>query len=82
MNYCALDDAFQEISAPSPGCANDTASRAARKEERRKARRCKGPQASYFDIDKDRFNMSSYLSHPQPILDEKKFKMKVINEHS
>lgn len=53
MNYCALDDAFQEISAPSPGCANDTASRAARKEERRKARRCKGPQASYFDIDKD-----------------------------
>ena len=50
MNYCALDDAFQSIGgAPSPGCANDSATRAARKEERRKARRCKGPAATYFD---------------------------------
>lgn len=40
MNYCALDDAFQSIGAP-PGCINDSATRAARKEERRKARRCK-----------------------------------------
>jgi len=53
MNYCALDDAFQEIGAPSPGCANDVAAKTARKEERRKARRCKGPPASYLDIDKD-----------------------------
>jgi hypothetical protein len=52
MNYCALDDAFQAIGgAPSPGCANDSATRAARKEERRKARRCKGPPAAYLDID-------------------------------
>ena len=42
MNYCALDDAFQAIGAPSPGCTNDYATRSARKEERRKARRCKG----------------------------------------
>ena len=55
MNYCALDDAFQAISgAPSPGCANDYATKAARKEERKKARRCKGPLATYLDIsDKD-----------------------------
>lgn len=55
MNYCALDDAFQTIGdAPSPGCTNDYATRAARKEERRKARRCKGPPAAYLDIsDKD-----------------------------
>jgi hypothetical protein len=55
MNYCALDDAFQAIgSAPSPGCANDYATKAARREERRKARRCKGPAAEYLDItDKD-----------------------------
>jgi hypothetical protein len=33
----------------------------------------------YFGIEEDRFNMCSYLSHPQPILDEKKFKIK--NEH-
>jgi hypothetical protein len=29
-----------------------------------------------FEIDHDRFNMASYLSHHQPILDEKKFKIK------
>lgn len=55
MNYCALDDAFQAIGgAPSPGCTNDYATKAARREERRKARRCKGPPAEYLDItDKD-----------------------------
>ena len=51
MNYCALEDAYQEIGgAPSPGCAMDTATKAARKEERRKARRCKGPAATYLNI--------------------------------
>lgn len=55
MNYCALDDAFQAIGgAPSPGCSMDAASKAARKEERRKARRCKGPAATYLDLDPDR----------------------------
>jgi hypothetical protein len=55
MNYCALDDAFQSIgNHSSPGCTSDYASKAARKEERRKARRCKGPAAEYLDIsDKD-----------------------------
>ena len=55
MNYCALDDAFQTIGgAPSPGCAADYATKMARKEERRKARKCKGPAAEYLDIeDKD-----------------------------
>jgi len=55
MNYCSLDDAFQAIGgAPSPGCANDYATRSARKEERRKARRCKGPPAEYLDITTDK----------------------------
>ena len=54
MNYCDLDDAFQQIGgAPSPGCGTDYATRAARKEERRKARRCKGPAATYLDLEKD-----------------------------
>ena len=54
MNYCDLDDAFQQIGgAPSPGCGTDYATRAARKEERKKARRCKGPAATYLDLDKD-----------------------------
>ena len=54
MNYCDLDDAFQQIGgAPSPGCGTDYATRTARKEERRKARRCKGPAATYLDLEKD-----------------------------
>jgi hypothetical protein len=55
MTYCALDDAFQAIGgAPSPGCSMDASSKVARKEERRKARRCKGPAATYLDLDPDR----------------------------
>lgn len=55
MNYCALDDAFPSTGGePLPGCTTDYATKMARKEERRKARRCKGPAASYLDIeDKD-----------------------------
>lgn len=49
MEYCSLDDAFQEMmGAPSPGCASDFSTRAARKEERRRARKCKVPSASQF----------------------------------
>jgi hypothetical protein len=44
MNYCSLEDAYG-----SPG----TAGKEARKEERRKAKRCKGPAATFLDIDKD-----------------------------
>lgn len=53
MNYCSLEDAFQE-GAPSPGCGGDQATKQARREERRKARRCKGPAATYLDLDPDR----------------------------
>jgi hypothetical protein len=49
MNYCDLDDAFQ-----TPGSANDYAPRSARREERRKARRCKGPPAEYLGISTDK----------------------------
>lgn len=65
MNYCALDDAFQAIGgAPSPGCSMDAASKAARKEERRKARRCKGPAATYLDLDPDRPSDQNVPSFP------------------
>jgi len=56
MNYCSLEDAFQE-GAPSPGCGGDQATKQARREERRKARRCKGPAATYLDLDPDRQNI-------------------------
>ena len=55
MNYCSLEDAFQE--APSPGCGSNQATKQARREERRKARRCKGPAATYLDLDPDRQNI-------------------------
>lgn len=45
MNYCSLNDAFPNTEGvPSPGCmANDQqAAKQARKEERRKMKRCKG----------------------------------------
>ena len=45
MNYCSLNDAFPSTEGvPSPGCmANDQqAAKQARKEERRKMKRCKG----------------------------------------
>ena len=51
MNYCALDDAFPSMAAPSPGCAANDAAKMARKEERRRARRCKGPAATYLSLD-------------------------------
>jgi hypothetical protein len=55
MNYCSLDDAFQiGDGSPSPGCNNDYATKMARREERRKARRCRGPPSAYLDVhDKD-----------------------------
>lgn len=70
MNYCALDDAFQTIGgAPSPGCAADYATKMARKEERRKARRCKGPAAAYLDIeDKDPDRPSTNMAPPVPVM--------------
>jgi len=51
MNYCSLNDAFG-----SPGCSGAIeGGREARKEERRKAKRCKGPAATFLDIkDPDR----------------------------
>lgn len=52
MNYCALDDAFQAIGgAPSPGCTADAATKQARKEERRKARRCKIPPPTHMNVE-------------------------------
>jgi hypothetical protein len=51
MNYCSLDDAFG-----SPGCGDNTGGREARREERRKAKRCKGPPMAFLGLgggDKD-----------------------------
>jgi len=42
MNYCSLEDAYPTTEGvPSPGCTSEQAAKQARKEERRKMRRCK-----------------------------------------
>lgn len=44
MNYCSLDDAYPGLS---PGCDDSYSSKEARREERRRAKRCKGPALTY-----------------------------------
>ena len=69
MNYCALDDAFQEAgTAPPPGCSSEYASKAARKEERKKARRCRGPPAAYLNIDDQDQDPDRQHLTPPPII--------------
>jgi hypothetical protein len=50
MNYCSIEDAFG-----SPGCKADYSTKEARREERRKAKRCRGPTMNFLGIkDPDR----------------------------
>jgi hypothetical protein len=50
MNGCSLDAAFPTLEgAPVPGCSSNTASKEARKEERRKAKKCKGPPLEFLN---------------------------------
>lgn len=65
MNYCSLEDAYNLA----PGCnLNDSSDKTARREERRKAKRCKGPALTYLESigeikDPDR----QHLERPSPI---------------
>jgi hypothetical protein len=50
MNGCSLDAAFPSLEGPpAPGCSSNTASKEARREERRKAKRCKGPPLEFLN---------------------------------
>ena len=51
MEYCPLNEAFPEIGGgPSPtGCNDNKAGSAARREERKKAKRCKGPPLTFLE---------------------------------
>jgi hypothetical protein len=51
MEYCSIEDAFAPISGgPAPvGCKDAKAGSAARKEERKKAKRCKGPPLTFLE---------------------------------
>lgn len=54
MEYCSYEDAFPQLGPSSTGCADQKASYAARKEERKKAKKCKGPPLTFLDLDPDR----------------------------
>jgi hypothetical protein len=51
MEYCSLQDAFPEVGGgpANPGCKGPQAGEVARKEERKKAKRCKGPPLTFLD---------------------------------
>lgn len=51
MEYCSLNEAFPEVGGgPAPtGCKDNKAGSIARKEERKKAKRCKGPPLTFLD---------------------------------
>ncbi len=51
MEYCSIDDAFPPIGGgpANPGCKDNKAGSIARKEERKKAKRCKGPPLSFLE---------------------------------
>lgn len=54
MEYCSVDDAFPQLGPSSTGCRGQTGSEEARKQERKKAKRCKGPPLTFLDLDPDR----------------------------
>ena len=72
MNGCLLDDAFPTMdngsggsSAPSPGCQQSYSSKEARKEERRKAKKCRGPPMAFLDVkDPDRQHLNKLPDVP------------------
>ena len=51
MEYCSLNEAFPELGGgPAPtGCKDNKAGSAARREERKKAKRCKGPPLTFLE---------------------------------
>jgi hypothetical protein len=51
MEYCSLNEAFPEIGGgpAATGCIDNKAGAIARKEERKKAKRCRGPPLTFLD---------------------------------
>lgn len=63
-DYCSLADAFPASLAAAPGCRGSSAAITQSKEERRRARKCKGPQAAYLS-DPDRPSLATPLDDDQ-----------------
>ena len=54
MEYCSVEEAFPDMGPSNPGCKDNTGSEKARKEERKKAKKCRGPPLTFLDLDPDR----------------------------
>lgn len=52
MEYCSIDDAFPAQEVAAPGCRGSDSSSTQRREERRRARRCKAPSQKFLDADR------------------------------
>ena len=66
MLGCSLNDAFpMDGGAPSPGCGEAYATKEARREERKKARRCRGPAMEFLGVkDPDRQHLNKLPAVP------------------
>ncbi len=64
MEYCTLDDAFPATGQPASGCRGSESTSSQRREERRKARRCKGPQLTFLASDPDRQSLGAGSPNP------------------
>ena len=51
MDLCGLDEAFGLISQPSPGGLGGSSTTESRKHDRKKAKKCRGPQQAYLESD-------------------------------
>ena len=63
-DYCSLDDAFPASLSAAPGCRGTSAPITQSKEERRRARKCKGPLAAYL-TDPDRPSLATPLNEDE-----------------
>jgi len=51
MDLCGIDEAFGLISQPSPSCSGSSAVAESRRHDRKKAKKCRGPQQTYLESD-------------------------------
>jgi hypothetical protein len=81
MDLCGLDEAFGLISQPSPSCSGTSAVAESRKHDRKKAKKCRGPQQTYLESDTsflgasttDPDRPSAKRLDPVPVLNEENF---------
>jgi hypothetical protein len=63
MEYCSLDDAFPASGTAAAGCRDGSAAKEQAQNERRRAKKCRGPQADYLN-DPERPSLSSVTDEP------------------